>query len=125
MLRALPIAMARKIAPKALRKTGKHLLEKTKDATPVDEGNLRKALKLRTMKRSKARSGVFIPLPTRGDLGISATDPGYYPAIIEFGQEGVPANPYIRGTRDREEGRIRGMFVEEVANGISEVTGGA
>ena len=119
-LRNLSTAMGNKIVRSALRHGGKHLLAKTKDATPVDTGKLQKGLKLKALKRSRNRSGVMVVTPTREYLGIDPKDKGYYPAAVEYGTENKPANSYLRATKSRETGAVVAIFRKEVAAGVQE-----
>ena len=121
-LKLLAANMANKITRGALRTAGKQLLEKTKAAAPVDTGRLRKGLKLKALKRSRTRSGVMIQTPSREALGIKPGDKSYYPAAVEFGTDKKAANPFMRGTAQKEKPMVVAVFKREVAAGVQEAT---
>ena len=88
---------AMKAVRPALRAGMKAILPLILDLVPVRSGKLRGApWKIRAAKRKRGRVGVAILSPTREALGIPASDPYYYPAGVELGREGQPAQSYMR-----------------------------
>jgi len=98
----LPPASEKKVVRSALRKAAKRIRKVSESLIPrgpdKPEGQhlADVGLKVRALKRSRKRVGVLILTPTRGELGIGATDKSYYPAHLELGHRGVPAHPYMR-----------------------------
>ncbi len=114
-LRSLTPALQRKLVRQALRKSGKRDVRATKAiirSEAHDTGALERAVKVRSLKRSRSRIGVGIfidrdkyfadyaskhggkpPNPAAGE-----TAPFYVPAVIEFGDENKkPIRPLRRG----------------------------
>lgn len=88
---------AMKAVRPALRAGAKALLPLILDLVPILTGKLRGApWKIRAAKRKRGRVGVSILSPTRESLGIPASEPYYYPAAVELGREGQPAESFMR-----------------------------
>lgn len=104
----------KKIMRKALRDGGRPVLAAAKAKVRVDSGALKQGLKLRAVKRSRTTFGVYIRTPTRAELGIAEDDPGYYPAVIEYGAEDRRPLPYLRPAidenRSKAQSRISGVL---------------
>ena len=79
--------LQKKLQRKATRKAGKPVLDTARARVPVKTGKLRKNLKLRAAKRKRSSTvvGVSVQTPTRDVLGISQSDPYYYPTVLEYG----------------------------------------
>ncbi len=100
----------KRLESKTLRASAKRLRRHISDSVPVNEGNLKAAMrrakvrKVRARRRSVVRLGVL--MPTRADLGIPDDAKGYYPFALEYGfrtRDGrhVPPRRFIRGTVDK------------------------
>ena len=78
-------------------------------------GTLKKALKVRAIKRSRRYVGRLVATPHRKDLGIDENYPGYYPAFLEYGSSplGKPPKPYMRGTLEANQKKITRYFSKE------------
>ena len=133
----------RKVMRTAQRAAFKPLLKQIKSAVPVDTGDLRKSIKLRALKRSRVRSGVYIRTGTRDELNIGhgqadsvartrgaggqftstggTRRPGYYPAHVEFGHDGKTPVSYIRATFDANKETIWRRFHTLLWDGIKKV----
>jgi|CXWL01.1.fsa_nt_gi HK97 gp10 family phage protein len=132
MLKAMEPAIARKIVRGALRKGGKRVLEKARAKAPEDTGALRKGMRVRAMKRQKYRAGVTVEHPTREKLAALQKDQakgarvlsekGYYPAAVEYGAPGRPAQPHLRPALEESTPAVIADFRQDVRDGIAEAT---
>ena len=68
-------------------------------------GRLRAAMasaKVRAQSRNpRKRIRLGLVMPTRAELNIPPAARGYYPAVLEYGREGVPPKPFMRPAIDR------------------------
>ena len=121
-LNALPAKVGKKIARKALRAGAKLVQARAKALVPVDEGDLRKSLKVRTRKRRKRQPDVFgieVQTGTREQLGIKADAPGYYPLAVEYGYHRVDGTwiaprSYLRAAIDATRARVIFMVKDSI-----------
>jgi hypothetical protein len=135
-LRLLPDKLQRKFVRGALRKCAKRVVRDTQNivrAEAYNEGVLYRALKVKSLKRSRVRVGtsVFIdreklfaayqakyghpPHPAKG-----RNDPFYYPAVIEFGSDTKePVKPMRRALYDNAN-ELRALFAADVKQFIAE-----
>ena len=119
-LHSLGNKIEKKIVRRALRTAAKVVLQAAKARVPVDTGALKKGLKVRATKRSRTIIGVHIRTPTRAELGIHPDDPGYYPAVIEYGAEGHAAQPFLRPAMDEARDKARQVIADSIRAGIAE-----
>lgn len=112
--------VARKVVRQAVRKGGKTLLQATKAKVPVDTGKLKKFIKLRSEKnkRKSGRIGVRVWPPLREDLDIDPSDRHYYPAVVEFGSQTVPARSYLRAALNENAAKILNQMTTDIGKGI-------
>jgi HK97 gp10 family phage protein len=130
LLGALPAKMQKKFVRSALRKAGKIVLSKARDAVPVETGALKKGLKLRALKRQKYRIGVAVEHPTRERLAELQkdeakgerirTEKGYYPAAVEYGAPHAPARPHLRRGLEESKDSAVATFRQDVKDAVSE-----
>lgn len=90
----LPKNLQRKIIREEARSAGKMILAQTKANAPVKSGQLRRAIKLRALRKSRTRVGVTIILGDRdvrstrkrkqSATGVNQKDT-YYGAFVEYG----------------------------------------
>lgn len=85
-LAALGQKLAMKLERKALRQVSKPVLADAKANCPVDSGDLKRSLKLRSMRRSRTRIGLQVATGKKWFSGST-----YYGAFVELG--------YHRGKR--------------------------
>lgn len=115
--------LQKKAFKKAARVAAKIVKESAKGKVPVAEGDLKKSIKVKAMKRSRTQVGVRIVAGTREELGIPADSKWYYPAIVEYGytrQDGVfiPPQSYLRAARDAKERAAQNVMEREIRKGI-------
>lgn len=118
-LAQLDLKVQKKMVRKALRKAGRPVLEEARARVPVDTGRLRDGLFLRATKRKRGTFGVEVAMPLRADLGISANAKGYYPAVIEYGAENHPPQPFLRPALDANKERAIRIVADFVRSEIS------
>lgn len=121
-LDALDRKVQRKVVRKAIREGAKPVLAAAKAKVPVDTGALKAGLKLRALKRSRTGFGVYIRTPTRAELDIPDDDESYYPAVVEYGAEFSPPQPYMRPAMDENRDRATAKITEVLRTGINEAT---
>ena len=72
-LGSLPKTLEKKIVRKALRIGGKVILKEARRLAPKGPtGNLKRTIKLKSIRRSRKKIGVYIRTGTRGELGASS-----------------------------------------------------
>lgn len=118
-LAKLTAGVQRKIVRRALRDAAKPIRDAAKSRAPVKSGRLRRNIKVRSMRRSRVRLGVLVRTGTRDEMGIPSDSPWYYPAIIEYGYENVPANPFLRGALDSNRQKALRIISDSVLGGIN------
>lgn len=135
-LKALPMAMQRKLIRGGMRKAGNIGLKAAKQAAisyskgaegRLDEPQmpkLAKGMKLRALKRSRRGFGLRYVTPTRAELGIPATTKGYWPAHAELGTKRAPALPFMRWSFDRNEPQMTEAIRADVSDGIAQFNAG-
>jgi len=81
----LPGRVRKKHLRPAMRAGAKIIKNAAVSLVSVDEGKLRKSLKVKSPKRSRVRFGVMIQTGTAKELGIKETkNRGYYPMSLEY-----------------------------------------
>lgn len=135
-LRLMPDKLQRKFVRGALRKCAKRVVREAQNivrAEAYNFGVLYRALKVKSLKRSRKRVGVSVfidrdklfaayqakyghpPHPAKG-----SSDPFYYPAVIEFGSETQePIKPMRRALYDHDN-ELRALFAADVRQFIAE-----
>lgn len=99
---------ATKVVTQALRASAKRTKTRliqnlSGDPVGVRTGELRRAFQGAKIRAGKRRRGLIrlgIVVPSRDELGISASDPHFYPYAVEYGHGAVQARPYIRPAVD-------------------------
>ena len=115
----LAVKVQRKVMRKAMRKAAKPILETAKSLVPVDEGKLRRSLKIRALKRRRGSFGVQVKTGTRDELGIAPDDPYYYPMAVETGTNKVAARPYLRPALKLNRTESLNILARELKAGIA------
>lgn len=116
--------LQKKLQRRATRKAGKPVLDTARARVPVMTGKLRKNLKLRSVKRKRGSTvvGVSVKTPERHVLGISESDPYYYPSVIEYGsaKRNISPRPYLRPALDQNKNNVRKIYASELKSLITE-----
>jgi hypothetical protein len=150
VLRFLPENLERKVLNRAIKEAAKIVLDDAKRLAPVDSGQLKRALHIRTMRRKRGRIGYLIASGTRSELGIADTAKGFYPAAIhygwfpknvkaqhrskfahdrllraflkkEYGSLRVPARPYLRQALLQDDRRVLNHVRDALRRGLEKL----
>lgn len=114
-------ALEKKILARAMRDAAKPILEDAKRRAPVLSGQLRKSIKIRSMKRvGKGRVGVIISTEKGFFKGET-----FYGAFHEFGTKNMPARPFIRPAFEANKARAVKIVGEAIKLGLEDVARGA
>ena len=110
----------RKVMRKAHRAAFKPVLAAAKTYAPVGKtGKLKRFIKLRALKRSRVRTGVFVRTGTRSEMGLpTGDDDPYYPAHVALGQFNVAPVPFMRRAFDNNKDRVWRKFHVMLWRGI-------
>lgn len=145
ILRNLGTKGALRIGRQALRRSGNDLLRDVRAAAPVDDGRLRKALRLRVDRGkynksllsaliyASASASKYRPRKTqrksriKGKLGPArysyqiGSRPDVYGIFQEFGApaHGLPARPWFRPAWERKKNDLLQALMQELASGIA------
>ena len=108
-------AFARSTLRTALRNAAKPVAVDAKANVVVDQGNLRRNIRVNA---SVKRSG-------RGQADIGVTPAAFYGTLIELGTSTQPAQPFLRPAIERKDadGSIRNAFVDALNKTIAKVLG--
>ncbi len=98
---------ARKLVRKASRAGAKELLKEAKARVPVRTGVLKKALKVRALKRSRFNK---ISPGARVIAGSPARGPAYYAHMVEFGTVRMRARPFLRPAMEETKAAVKAAF---------------
>ncbi len=114
-LKRLEIKMQKRIVKKAINRGAIMLRNAVRAAAPVGKtGNLKKYIHKITF--SSARSGLLgarVQPGKREQMGIAASDPYYYPAIVEY-----KFKSYLRATLDTLRNTILEKVRQEIKRGV-------
>lgn len=128
-LKALPAKIEKKVLRQAMRKGVKPIQAAAKANVPVRSGTLKKAIKVRAMKRKKDRLGVLV-IVGQGDFKGET----FYGAMIEYGhfagKRGTPdrkfveAKPFMRPAFETNKEAVGKETVRLIREGVeNEVKG--
>jgi HK97 gp10 family phage protein len=92
-LTKLGAKVTKKILRKAMRPVMKEVQKTAKSLVPVDTGNLKKGIKVRSAKRSRK----YIGLDVRTD------DDNFIAKFVEYGTENQSPQPFMRPAFDQHE----------------------
>lgn len=125
MLKTLPGKVRRKVVQPAFLKAARPIRDLARTRAPKSPGSsglLRKHIKVRRKKAKEATVKgaieVRVGTGTREEMQIPSGDSGYYPAIIEFGREGVPPDPYLKSSFVSRESQTKKIIAKEIGAGI-------
>src|SRR4051794_26574427 len=99
IFKTLPSKVEKQIARKSLRQGTKIIQKAARDDSPVDTGQLRRSLKIKTMKRKKGRIGMIVQASPKG----LPSNKSFYAAFIQYGSKkrGIAPNPFMLRAIDR------------------------
>jgi len=112
-LKSLEPKVGKGIVRGALKDAAKPLLQEAKERVPVKSGDLKKSLRVRTMKRKKGRYGVEMATKDgwfKGDQ--------YYGAFLEFGTKNMPAKPFMRPAYDNKKDEAASIIKSRIKSGL-------
>jgi HK97 gp10 family phage protein len=106
--------LQKKVFRQAARAAAKPVLAAAKQLCPAKTGKLKGSLKIGS---SPAKSGVGaqVQTGTRGELGIPEDSKIFYPAVVEYGHDNVPAHSYLRKAMDQERTTAKRILTYEIA----------
>lgn len=121
MFRELPLVVEKRVIRKAQTKAMRVIQRSVLSRVPVLTGTLKRGIKSRALKsRRRGIIGRVLSLPDRASLGVGANTKVFYPAAVEYGREGVPAIPFLRGGFDAAEEEAFNILKREIGAGIVE-----
>jgi len=120
-LEALGPAMEKKILRSAMREAAKPILDDAKRRAPVLTGQLRKSLKIRSIKRNR-QGQVGVVISTEKGFFKGET---FYGAFHEFGTKKMPARPFIRPAFESNKAQSVRIVGEAIKIGLEDITSGA
>lgn len=141
ILGRLPRTIQNRLLRVELRKGTKVFADEAKARAPVDTGLLKGALGVRSLKRKVGRIGFRVFINTKGKGGrtkaakakregggfftkTKAGETHFYPAVLEYGSEKHPAQPFLRPAFDAKRKEVEAMVIAGILAGIREATTG-
>lgn len=115
-LKRLDSKVRNRIARKAMRKAAKPVLDAAKAAVPVDTGELKKNLVIRSLKRSRGNKNKF-------GVRVVAKESSkrdYIAHFIEFGTVNQAARPFLRPALEINKGQVDAILRAEIAAALKE-----
>ena len=129
-----------KLERKGTRDGTKVFADETRRRAPFESGLMKSAITVRALKRKKGRVGYRVTFNTtakgRGTKAIrSKRDAGgfytttkagkryFYPAIVEYGAKGQPAQAPMRQAFDAKKGQALDKVILSIREGIRDATG--
>jgi len=122
----LPVNFQRKIGREAIRGGTKPMFQAVKANAPRGPtGDLKRRLKLRTLKRSRVQIGVQITTGTMEDFGIpkksaKGKDKFFYPFIQDVGSAKLSATRFMREKFDAMEKATFNRIVKLIDQGVQQ-----
>lgn len=129
-LREFPKQVQRRVIRASLTAGAKVIADEAARRVPVDTGNLRHSVRVRSTARSgvpKAlvmaghRSKVYKNGRSRKASKKNGNTPPYYAYYIEFGTAKMPAQPFMRPAMDYKNREALGVIADEMRRRISEI----
>lgn len=131
--------VASKLERKGTRDGTKVFADKIRSRVPFDSGLYKSSITVRALKRKKGRIGYRVTVNTKGKGGRKAAKSKragggfyttskagktfFYPAIIEYGAEGRPAQAPMRQGFDAGKGQALDKVITSIREGIRDATG--
>lgn len=113
---------AKKIVRKAMRPALKPVMRAARRNAPKDTGLLRKSIKVRSGKRSRAGISMRV---TSGDKTGNFSGDTYYGGFHEFGtSRGIKAKHFMKNAADQKKRSAIKIYRAKIAQGIKELASG-
>ncbi len=116
--------LRKKLARRSTRKAAKPVQDTARSLVPIRTGRLRKGILIRSAKRKRKSSivGASVVTAKRDKLNIDASEPYYYPTIVEYGapSRNIPARPYLRPALDQNKEKVKSIYQSELKVLITE-----
>lgn len=107
-LEALDEKVAKKLLRKTIRDAAKILAAEVRAKAPVDQGVLKRSVKIRSGRRTKGNISFVVSIEGGREAG--------FVGFVEFGRRHQPANPFVRQSIAAK----RDAIVDEVVAGLTE-----
>ncbi len=121
-LRSLEPRLQKRVLRQAMRKGLKILAAEVKAQAPVDTGMTRSKVQVRAVKsRRRGSIELEVRIAAVDELKKTSAKSGqqvFYPAIIEYGRDGVPPDPFVRRAFESKGGAARQVTIESLKAGI-------
>lgn len=112
---------AESVVKNALRKGARLVRDEAKGLVPVDEGNVRDAIAVRTERKGAARDEVAAYVVVKKYAnGV----PTYYARFLEFGTEKMSAKPFMRPAFEKVKRQLPGILAAAMRTRIDKFIGG-
>lgn len=123
LLRHVDTKLAKQVGRKAIRDANKKTLADARANAPVDDGLLKKMIKLRAIKRTRTGFGVLVRIDSK-----DMPDKPFYPIVQEYGSEkrNIPAVAYMRRAYESNKRRVLKEVIAAMEKGLKKIirTGG-
>lgn len=123
-INALEPKLRKEVAEGAYKKGAEIILAEVKSRAHVRSGKNAKYLKVKRIK-GRAPTGYAVQTGSRSQLGIPASDQGYYPMSEEFGTQKHAAHPYMRPGLKAKESQAKRAIGKEMIKGLKRIVGRA
>lgn len=123
-LAELPSRVSKKIAREGLTKGARIVRDRAKELVPVDDGDLRKSIKVRGLMRAKqmgflkATKGIDQGVPPVGKE-VAATAPHAH--LIEKGRKGAAAQPFLSAALEQTRDAVVAAIADSVSASLKEI----
>lgn len=116
-LQALSAKIAKKAMSKAARKAMSIVRDEVKADAPVDTGDLKANVTLRTSARKNGI--VYARVGIKGGAKANPDTP-YYFRMVEFGTQDMPAKPFMRPALENSAQQILDIVVRELSEALEQ-----
>lgn len=120
-LKQLPPKVQKKVVRQAIRKALKVVQKEVQSQVPIDTGLTKRNVKVRAVKKRR-RDTISIDVRVQGNESLinktAEGKPVFYPAVVEYGREGVAPNPFMRRAFEAKGAEARAMAMQDILDGI-------
>jgi len=121
-LKLLPPRLQKKVVRQAMRAGCKILADEVRAQAPVLSGLTKSAVKVRATKsRKRGTLGIEVQISGKVDGLIKTDSEGkgtFYPAVVQYGREGVPPNPFMSRAFESKGEAARQVTIEALRQGV-------